>query len=61
MSLRPYVPVPICPFALMSCAFCQHSCVLRPYVVDRRGLTKDEGLFVNLPLLQAKKRFGAST
>ena len=34
MSLRPYVPVPLCPCARMSAPLCPAPLCLRPYVVD---------------------------
>ena len=34
-SLRPYVPEPLCPCALMSEPLCPAPFCLRPYVVDR--------------------------
>ena len=41
MSLRPYVPAPLCPCALMSAPLCPAPFCLSPYVVYRLGVSID--------------------
>ena len=43
MALCPYVPVPLCPYALMSASLCLAHFCLRPHAVDHYQPIDHEG------------------